>query len=167
MSKLKRYFEKGNRYFVTVVTNQRKPILINNYNIFEKAITRIKKKHNFEIIAFVVIPDHFHMIINPLDDNLSQIIHDIKLSFNAQFRKVNNQYRGQLWQSRYWDHIFRDQDDMNRHIDYIHYNPVKHGLAKSPFDWGMSSINKYKKDGYYQDDWGVKDKVDIDGDFGE
>ena len=126
MSKLKRYFEKGNVYFVAVVTYQRKPILINNSNIFEKAITRIKKKHNFEIIAFVVMPDHFHMIINPNEAKLSQIMHDIKLSFNAQFRKVNSRYRGKLWQSRYWDHIIRDQDD-----------------------------------------WGVKDKIDIDGDFGE
>ena len=56
---------------------------------------------------------------------------------------------------------------MNKHIDYIHYNPVKHGLVHNPFEWEYSSIHEYKNDGYYSDDWDLKDKLDFSGEFGE
>jgi putative transposase len=113
------------------------------------------------------MPDHFHIIINPYDTILSDIIHDIKLSFIGQFRSKFDHYRGQFWQTRFWDHIIRDQDDLNKHIDYIHYNPVKHGLTQNPFNWNMSSIIKFKDDGYYQDDWGVIEELNFEGEFGE
>jgi len=167
MSILKRYFDKGQLYFVTIVTYQRNNILIDNYQLYIMAISRIKKKHKFEIIAFVVMPDHLHIIINPYETKLSDIIHDFKLSFNGQFRRRYDKHRGHLWQGRFWDHIIRDQDDLNKHIDYIHYNPVKHGLSRNPFEWNMSSINKFKNDGFYQGDWCVNEEINIEGDFGE
>jgi len=52
-------------------------------------------------------------------------------------------------------------------MDYIHYNPVKHEYVKSPFEWKYSSIHVYKKNGYYQSDWGVKEDLNFDGEFGE
>ncbi len=74
---------------------------------------------------------------------------------------------GKIWQRRFWDHVIRDQNDLNKHIDYIHYNPVKHGLIKSPFEWEYSSIHNFCAEGYYSLDWGVKDKPDMDGEYGE
>ncbi|MFH2037253.1 MAG: hypothetical protein ABIJ45_12685, partial [Candidatus Zixiibacteriota bacterium] len=73
----------------------------------------------------------------------------------------------QIWQRRFWDHIIRDRDDFNKHIDYIHYNPVKHRLLKNPFEWQYSSIQLFKKDGIYKDDWGVAEEIHINGDFEE
>jgi len=69
------------------------------------------------------------------------------------------------WQNRFWDHIIRNQDDINKHIDYIHYNPVKHGLTARPFSWEHSSIHEYKD--YYGADWGVEEKPEFGDEYGE
>ena len=66
-----------------------------------------------------------------------------------------------------WDHVIRNQLDMNRHIDYILYNPVRHGLVKSPFAWRESSLHEYGRKGYYPPDWGQREALAIEGDFGE
>jgi putative transposase len=76
-------------------------------------------------------------------------------------------YRGKVWQTRYWDHIIRNEKDMNNHINYIHYNAVKHGLVESPFKWQYSSIHMYKEEGYYTEEWGVREKIVFKDDFGE
>ena len=66
-----------------------------------------------------------------------------------------------VWQRRFWEHTIRDQEDMNRHLDYIHYNPVKHGLVKSAAEWPWSSFHRYVRMGYYEEAWGegVEKKV--------
>jgi putative transposase len=93
-------------------------------------------------------------------------MHKFKITYSRRFR---DKYKisGKIWQNRFWDHIIRDQKDMNRHLDYIHYNPVKHGITNDPFIYEHSSLGKYHSDGYYQRDWGVVDKIDIKGEFGE
>jgi putative transposase len=74
---------------------------------------------------------------------------------------------GRIWQRRFWDHIIRNEADLNRYIDYIHYNPVKHGFAQSPFSYLHTSIHEYQKEGYYQADWGAKETPGFKGDYGE
>ncbi len=74
---------------------------------------------------------------------------------------------GRVWQHRFWDHIIRDDDDLNNHTDYIHYNPVKHGFVTSPFDWPHSSIHRFLEMGNYTLDWGRREDVLFVGDFGE
>ena len=91
----------------------------------------------------------------------------IKLSFAYHYRNKSGLYRGKIWQSRFWDHVIRSREDMNRHMDYIHYNPVKHGLIHSPFGWQQSSIHHFKSLGFYQSDWGVKETLIFADDFGE
>ncbi len=76
-------------------------------------------------------------------------------------------HRGRVWQNRFWDHIIREQNDFNRHIDYIHYNPVKHGYVSNPADLKLSSFSKLKRKGVYPDDWGVVEPKNLDGDYGE
>jgi len=66
-----------------------------------------------------------------------------------------------VWQKRYWEHLIRDEEDFRRHVDYIHYNPVKHGLADRPIDWKYSSFDKWIERGDYPPDWGT-DPVDFD-----
>ncbi len=89
------------------------------------------------------------------------------MSFGTLWRKRMNLLRGRVWQNRFWDHIIRDQEDLNRHIDYVHFNPVKHGYVNLPFDWTHSSIHEYHADGFYPRDWGLRDTTVIKGKFGE
>ena len=107
------------------------------------------------------------MIINPKDNSLSILLNKIKLSFSKKFRYLSGVNKERIWQSRFWDHVIRNQEDMNNHIDYIHYNPVKHGYVKSSFDWEHSSINEYFKQGYYSKDWAVMDEIKFEDDYGE
>jgi len=120
----------------------------------------------FKIPAFVALPDHVHILINPGGTNVSLILQRIKLSFSKKVRYLLGQSSGQIWQKRFWDHIIRNQEDMNKHIDYIHYNPVKHGYTNRPHDWKYSTFPEYYKRGYYSEDWGEMDPL-IKGEFGE
>ena len=143
------------------------PLLVENAQFLQESITETKKTSNFKIIARVIMPDHFHIIINPLENDLSIIMKKVKLRFSYRYRHLHKLYKGTLWQTRYWDHIIRNQDDMNRHIDYIHYNPVKHGLVKNPVIWPHSSIHEYVRAGIYTKDWGAQDMSFTNRDFGE
>jgi len=154
MSRLKRYCTKGNVYFITAVTYKRNNLLIGNIDLFRTTLNKMAEKYNISIDAWVVHPDHFHFILSPAENILDDFMHDFKLSFGSLFRKKQNQITGRVWQSRLWDHILRNEKDLNNHIDYIHYNPVKHSLVKSPFEWRYSTIHEYKE--YYQTDWGKK-----------
>ena len=122
---------------------------------------------DFEIIAWVLLPEHVHMIIDPKDVNISLILKRLKLSFSYQYRRKAGLRRGHVWQSRFWDHVIRDQEDMNRHIDYIHYNPVKHGHVADPFEWEHSSLGDYFERRVYSRDWGVNQEPKLGGSFGE
>jgi len=74
---------------------------------------------------------------------------------------------GRLWQHRFWDHIIRDAEDYKRHLDYIHYNPVRHGLVASPFEYGPSSLLKWARQGVYEKSWGLTGIPDFREAFGE
>ncbi|MCK4632694.1 MAG: transposase [candidate division Zixibacteria bacterium] len=167
MSKLLRYYSPGNVYFVTSVTHDREKILTTHPSLFRAAIEQVRATEPFELVAHVILPDHVHLIIDPGSSDLSHLMKRIKLVFAYRFRQVHSLFRHKTWQRRFWDHIIRDEDDMNRHIDYVHYNPVRHGLVLSPFDWPESSIHEYRDRGIYADDWGVSDEVSKTGTFGE
>ena len=167
MSNLRRYKTDCNHYFITNVTYKRMPILVKNGDLMMSAIKSLQKRENVSIIAFVVLSDHFHMLIDTQKLDISKILQKIKMNFGALYRDRMNMKAGRIWQNRFWDHIIRNQEDLNRHIDYIHYNPVKHGYAPNLSDWKYSSINKYKKDGYYSDDWGQREEFVFDGNYGE
>ena len=165
MTNIRRYYKEGQVYFITCVTHNRKRLLIRNIDLFWESISAVKKKLIFDILSWVIIPDHFHMIIDPKDSNLSDIVKRIKLSFSKKYSFEQKSITGHIWQYRFWDHIIRDQKDLNKHLDYIHYNPVKHNLVKTPFEYEFSSLEKYKD--YYSEDWGAKEKLEFDGEFGE
>ncbi len=167
MSKLLRYYSPGQVYFITVVTYRRVPLLVEHFDILMEGVRRTQDRVPFEMGAWVVLPDHFHMIVDPKDSDLSGIVRRLKLSFANRYRSRQRMDRGTIWQRRFWDHIIRDQEDMNRHVDYIHYNPVKHGLITDPFKWRYSSLDEYHRSGYYARDWGVNEQLSVDGEFGE
>ena len=167
MTNIRRYFRPGNVYFLTHVTHERIPILVDNSDLLWQALQSANSNLPFDIMAWVVLPDHFHLVIDPVDNNLSSLMRRVKLSFSTNYRKRVGERSGRVWQYRFWDHIIRDQANLSRYVDYIHYNPVKHGLAKNPLEWEYSSLHKYFKEGYYPDDWGMKEPLKIEGIFGE
>ncbi len=169
MTEYRRLREPGGTYFFTVVTFDRQPTLIDPTSraILRKAWKDVQIKHPFEVIAICLLPDHLHTIwrLPEGDTNYSMRWNEIKRHFTHEFlKKVNsggNRNESRLkrreqavWQRRYWEHTFYDQDDLNAHIDYIHINPLKHGLVKRVVDWSWSSFYRYVRMGVYPVDWG-------------
>ena len=167
MTNIRRYKRDGNVYFMTHVTVNRITVLVDNFDLLWPAIESVWTKFPYELIAWVVLPEHLHLLLDPGRHDLSGLMRRIKLSFSGRLRCRRQLTAGRVWQYRFWDHVIRNQADMNRHIDYIHYNPVKHGLVTAPCDYRYSSFHDYRKQGYYADDWGAERPMIFDGEFGE
>ena len=153
----KRVFIPNSCIFITVVTYKRKNILTDNIEYLRQAFCETKTKYNFDIVAVVINPNHFHMIIRP--ENISEypkIIGIIKKTFtqiSGLKTEQNKNREADVWQRRYWEHSIIDENDLNKHIDYIHYNPVKHGYVKSPKERKYSSFMKFVQAGFYEENW--------------
>jgi putative transposase len=159
---------EGGTYFFTVVTNRRRPIFDDpaTVEILHRSISGVQARHPFEIVAQVVLPDHFHTIWTlPLDDaDYSKRWRLIKEAVTREFTKVRNaversgcrrtHLKQPVWQNRFWEHAIRDDDDLAAHVDYIHLNPVHHGLVKAPKDWSHSTFHAWVERGVYPLDWG-------------
>ena len=166
LSNIRRYFKPYDTAFLTHVTYNRIPILIEHFDLLWESVNNYKKQIDYDLIAWVVMPDHFHMLLSINNYSISELIKKIKLSFSSNYRKSMGMRKGRVWQYRFWDHIIRDQNDLNKHVDYIHYNPIKHGLVNNPQSWKFSSFKEYLKEETYQPGWGEK-PVKFEGDFGE
>jgi putative transposase len=165
MSKLKRFNPDGHPCFVTNITFRRKPLLVANADLILKSFSNIRRRTPFELIAWVIMPDHFHFIVNLRDEGLSSLVQRIKMSFGSLLRKRLDLQSGRIWQNGFWDHIIRDDHDMKRRMDYIHFNPMKHGYVESPFEWHHSSIHEYCED--YPPEWGQIDLMNFSEEYGE
>jgi putative transposase len=165
MARIRRIIVNGHPYFITNITAGRHPLLISDIDLLWRAIESARNKLSFDLFAWVVLPEHFHFIINPDKSNISEILKKIKQIFGANFRKKHGLHSGHVWQSGFYDHIIRNEEDLEKHINYIHLNPVKHGLVSNPFDYPHSSITKFKD--FYPPNWGVKNGTELEGDFGE
>jgi putative transposase len=151
MPNYRRAWLPGGTFFFTLVTNQRRPIFMEESarHILKQAFAEgMKKAGKFEIVAFCLLPDHLHCIwtLPENDGDYSTRWKVIKAWFSHAYRKqggtpgdltASKIQKGEvgIWQRRFWEHLIRDLDDLNRHIDYIHYNPVKHGLVQSVNAW--------------------------------
>ena len=164
---IRRFFVPGHSCFLTHVTYRRRPILVDNFDLLVDAVARVRATERFTLLAWVVLPDHCHVLLNPGTCEVPTIVKRFKLSFAMSFLKRQGSKSGRTWHNRYWDHIIRDERDLTRHLDYIHYNPVKHGLALSPAEYENSSYQSYLKRGLYDSNWGVVDPIRFDGGFGE
>ena len=155
--------------FITIVTNKRLPVLIENIDLLKEAIRTTR--YNFQIYAGVVMPEHLHIILSPENiEEFPKIISSIKYYFsrnlvNAEINRresqINRREKG-VWQRRYYDHVIRKEADLNRHLYYIHYHPVKHKLVSAPIEWKYSSFSKFIKVGLYEKSWcNFEDKYKI------
>lgn len=167
MSNLRRYHTPGNWYFITCVTYLRRPILVDSADLLYSSMEQCQKRVAHDLHAWVILPDHFHIVIDSRTGDLSGIMQRTKMAFGAKWRMRKGRQRGRVWQHRFWDHIIRDQTDFNRRIDYTHYNPVKHGLVLSPFDWPHTSLHRFHAEGIYDRDWGRREPSEFEGEFGE
>jgi putative transposase len=169
MPNYRRNYVPGGTYFFTVVAHERRPLLTseNARLMFRAAIQSVRANRPFAIIATVLLPDHLHCVwtLPEADADYSTRWRQIKDAFTRSFLReggeegslsASRRRQGEraVWQRRFWEHTCRDQDDLNRCIDYIHWNPVKHGLVKRVSDYPWSSFHRFVEQGVYPIDWG-------------
>jgi putative transposase len=165
MTEYRRYRIAAATWFFTVNLAERKAnrLLIDRIEALRAAFAKVKAKHPFDIDAIVILPDHLHCVWTlPVGDaDFSTRWGLIKGCFSRGIEKserVSNSRnkRGErgLWQRRFWEHLIRDEMDYQRHVDYVHWNPVKHGLARRVRDWPYSSFHSHVRRGTYPENWG-------------
>ncbi|MGR8980242.1 MAG: REP-associated tyrosine transposase [Gammaproteobacteria bacterium] len=171
MTDYRRYRIKGGTYFFTAALyDRRKALLTENINALRGAFAQVKAAHPFQIDAIVVLPEHLHCIwtLPEGDDDFSMRWRQIKAAFSRQIqhgelRSASRKEKGErgIWQRRFWEHAIRDENDFARHVDYIHFNPVKHGLVDRVADWPHSTFFKYVERGIYPISWGTEYRGDM------
>ena len=166
---------KGNIFFFTVVVAQRpSSLLVEEVDRLRRIYQTVQRRHSFETIAICVLPDHIHALwaLPDGDTDFSRRWSLIKSGFSRgldpqarSMSKVAKREKG-IWQRRYWEHTIRNDADFERHVDYIHFNPVKHGYVATVADWAYSSFHRHVEQGLLTKDWGG-DLHDLQGSFGE
>jgi putative transposase len=176
MSRYRRAKIEGGAFFFTLTLADRSSdLLIREINRSRRAYKAVQQRLPFDTVAICVLPDHLHALwhLPNGDADFSSRWSLFKTSFSRGLpatearsaSKIRKREKG-IWQRRYWEHTIRDDADLERHVDYIHYNPVKHGLVSRVVDWPYSSFHRYVMQELLPSDWGG-DRMDIHGDFGE
>jgi putative transposase len=170
MSRYRRSLLDGGTYFFTVVTYRRQTILCDEMlrNALRSAIESVRASRPFTIDAWVLLPDHLHCIwtLPEGDADFStrwmMIKRKVSIACAAQYEHANwltpskqKHRESTIWQRRFWEHQIRDDIDYAKHLDYLHFNPVKHGLTNQAKDWPYSSFHRYVNDGFYEENWGL------------
>jgi len=172
MGRYYRNFKSGGTFFFTVVTEKRQQFLTTDLarQCLRRSFHEIRSRHPFEIIAIALLPDHLHSVWT-LPDNecdFSLRWRKIKETFTRSFlasggteveisaSRKRHGCRG-IWQDRFWEHTCRDEQDLRRCVDYIHWNPVKHELVDRARDYPYSSFHRFVRLGEYEWEWGKTD----------
>jgi putative transposase len=171
MSNYRRNYVPGATYFFTLVTFRRQYLFHHELarHFLNQAIVKTRQNYPFSIEAWVLLPEHFHCILTlPENDNnfsirwnliKSRFSKSVKPIFHRADWMTDSKIKHRettIWQRRFWEHQIRDEKDYNNHLDYIHYNPVKHGLVKPVKDSPYSTFHNYVKKGFYPDSWGCE-----------
>jgi putative transposase len=172
VSKYRRYFVPGGTYFFTVVTYRRRRFLTSELTrrILHDSIESTRQKLPFRIVAMVLLPDHLHTVwtLPSGDVDYSTRWRTIKSDFTSEYLaaggkeariSISRKKRGErgIWQRRFWEHTVRDESDLKRCVDYIHWNPRKHKLVDRVKDWEYSTFHRFVSNGEYGIDWGGED----------
>lgn len=152
----------------TLVTYNRSPIFSNiqTSDLFLNLLNKVTKQFHYECLAYSILPDHIHLLIqlSPNNPNFSIPIRELKRLFSVSYKRINplmplpnasrqKHHETTIWQRRFWDHVIKDERDLERHLNYIHFNPVKHGYSDDPSQWPWSSYSSYIENGYYPKEW--------------
>ena len=168
MSEYRRAIVSGGCYFFTLVTHARKRLLEDQENIdrLREGFRRTMIKYPFSIDAIVILPDHLHTVwrLPRNDADFSLRLRLIK-HYLASGVSATTNHRGEkrVWLRRFWEHLIRDEEDWRGHVDYIHYNPVKHGYVRYPGEWRWSSYLKACGQGWYPSGWGGQEPSNLVG----
>ncbi len=182
MPQYRRWKVEGGLYFFTVVTHERRRFLtdVRSRRFLREAFRNVRRLRPFQVVAIVLIPDHFHVLMGlpEGDHDFSPRIRAIKHSFTRAhlaaggvegawtLGRLRHRNRG-VWQKRFHEHLIRDDEDFANHVDYIHYNPVKHGYVDSPGKWPWSSFHRCVRSGLCEQDWQGPRDPDVLGDAPE
>jgi putative transposase len=163
MSLYRRASAPGGLFFFTVnLADRRSQRLIQYIDVLRQVYRAVARELPFATLAICILPDHLHALwrLPPGDGDFSRRWQRIKAGFSRTFaasvgRSQSKQRRGEkgIWQRRFWEHQIRNDIDLQRHVDYIHYNPVKHGLVRQVADWPHSSFHRYVRQGMLPPDW--------------
>jgi putative transposase len=168
MPDYRRRFRPGGMFFFTVVTDARRRLFagVSACQCLRTALCEVQARWPFEVTAIVLLPEHLHCIwqLPENDTDYSKRWSTIKRLFTQRWlaegggeTEISPSRRRQrqcgVWEKRFWEHLIRDEEDMIRHVNYIHFNPVKHRLARCPHAWVHSSFHRWVKEGYYGADW--------------
>lgn len=165
----------GGTYFFTVVTQGRQAILTHDdvRTALREAIDRVRARLPFRIDGWVLLPDHMHAIWTLPDGDADfsnrwrLIKRHVAVACSAYHRpellseRRMDKGQGSLWQNRFWEHLIRDETDLRNHLDYLHGNPLRHGLVERVVDWPWSSFHRYVREGIYPADWGGSADMDM------
>lgn len=164
MPNYRRAWSPGGTYFFTHALRVRhgNDLLVRHIDALREAVRVVQRRHPFEIHGWVVLPDHFHCLIELPQGEVDFALRWrlIKMLFSRaipadEWRSeilLRRRERG-IWQRRYWEHLVRDEEDFRRHLDYIHINPLKHGLVQRVGDWPYSMFHRHVECGLYPPDW--------------
>ncbi len=165
----------GTFFFTVTLADRRSRLLTEHIDLLRGSWRAVRRVRPFETLAVVVLPEHLHAVwrLPASDDDYSGRWRAIKSGFTRRLarrglsisRTASGEYR--LWQRRYWEHTIRDDADLQHHVDYIHYNPVKHGLAVRVADWPYSSFHRYVRSGWLSGEWGAEPTGDGGRGYGE
>lgn len=165
----------GGTYFFTLVTQNRNTIFSRTDNclLFMDAIHYVQQNHPFNLVAYVLLPDHIHMLwtLPENDTRYSERLRLVKSYFSRKMVQkpvIQNTSRliqgeQEIWQRRFWEHTVLSEIDFTNRLDYIHYNTCKHGYSPEPSSWEFSSFKEFVQDGYYSPEWMVD--IEKDGQF--
>ena len=170
MTEYRRARVPGATWFFTVCLAERcgNRLLVDQIDRLRSAMALVQARHSFKIDAICVLPDHLHCLwtLPANDSNFGMRWSLIKSAFSralpdTEHRSQSRAIRGErgIWQRRFWEHLVRDEEDFKRHADYIHYNPVKHGWAKSPIEWPHSSFKRMVDRGFYPATWATSEDL--------
>jgi len=166
----------GGTFFFTVTLHDRRAkYLTEHIELLRTAMRQTAQRLPFQTHAIVVLPEHLHALwtLPPGDANYPARWRSIKTSFSrslvTQGIQLDKTPRGEylLWQRRYWEHTIQNDDDFRRHVDYIHFNPVKHGWVTRVANWPYSSFHRYVARGELPEDWGGCGIITPDSAYGE
>jgi putative transposase len=157
MPRYRRYFSDGQTVFITLVTAGRRP-WFSHEGVREHlldALRATQQLYPFKHHGHVLLHDHLHLLLSPRTGvEIPKIVGSFKRAAIARLSNSATTVGGRTWQRRYYDHVIRDEQDFSRHLDYLHYNPVKHGLVAHAADWTWSSLPAWQARGGYPENWG-------------
>ena len=157
----------GGTYFFTVnLLDRGRPLLVERIDLLRATVRRVRELKPFHIDAWVVLPEHLHALwtLPEGDADYRHRWQAIKMIFSkgievGEARSPSRHIRGErgIWQRRYWEHTIRNDHDYAAHMDYIHFNPVKHGLVANVADWPFSTFHRSVALGLYPPSWAMND----------